>query len=52
MKGYVICGIQQMGIGVRNLEEAWQWYIRQFGMDCRIFEDEVRSKTYASLYRW
>ena len=41
MKGYVISGIQQMGIGVTNVEEAWTWYRKQFGMDCRIFEDEA-----------
>jgi catechol 2,3-dioxygenase-like lactoylglutathione lyase family enzyme len=44
MKDYRICGIQQIGIGVRNLEEAWKWYIDQFGMDCRIFEDEAEAK--------
>ena len=44
MKGYVISGIQQMGIGVINVEEAWKWYINQFGMDCRIFEDEAQAK--------
>jgi catechol 2,3-dioxygenase-like lactoylglutathione lyase family enzyme len=44
MKGYVISGIQQMGIGVLNVEEAWKWYITQFGMDCRIFEDEAEAK--------
>jgi catechol 2,3-dioxygenase-like lactoylglutathione lyase family enzyme len=41
MKGYIISGIQQMGIGVMNIREAWNWYIDQFGMDCRIFEDEA-----------
>ncbi len=44
MKGYVISGIQQMGIGVINIDEAWKWYIDQFGMDCRIFEDEAQAK--------
>ncbi len=44
MKGYNISGIQQIGIGVRNLDEAWKWYINQFGMDCRIFEDESEAK--------
>ncbi|HEX2967891.1 MAG TPA: VOC family protein [Bacteroidales bacterium] len=44
MKGYLICGIQQMGIGVRNLTEAWDWYRRHFGMDCRIFEDDAVAK--------
>ncbi len=33
-----------MGIGVTNVEEAWKWYIDQFGMDCRIFEDEAVAK--------
>lgn len=40
MKGYTLCGIQQMGIGVINLQESWKWYIENFGMDCRIFEDD------------
>ena len=44
MKGYIISGIQQIGIGVTNVEEAWKWYIDQFGMDCRIFEDEAVAK--------
>lgn len=33
-----------MGVGVTNVEEAWKWYIDQFGMDCRIFEDEEPAK--------
>jgi catechol 2,3-dioxygenase-like lactoylglutathione lyase family enzyme len=44
MKDYVISGIQQVGIGVRNVAEAWKWYISRFGMDCRIFEDEAVAK--------
>jgi catechol 2,3-dioxygenase-like lactoylglutathione lyase family enzyme len=44
MKGYVISGIQQMGIGVSDLKEAWKWYRNYFGMDCRIFEDEAEAK--------
>jgi len=44
MKGYIISGIQQIGIGVTNVGEAWKWYIKQFGMDCRIFEDEADAK--------
>ena len=44
MKGYIISGIQQMGIGVTNVEEAWKWYIDQFGMDCRIFDDNAPAK--------
>ncbi len=37
---YIIGGIQQIGIGVRNIEESWKWYIDMFGMDCRIFDDD------------
>jgi catechol 2,3-dioxygenase-like lactoylglutathione lyase family enzyme len=43
MMGYQIGGIQQIGIGVQNLHEAWNWYNRMFGMDCRIFEDETEA---------
>jgi catechol 2,3-dioxygenase-like lactoylglutathione lyase family enzyme/uncharacterized glyoxalase superfamily protein PhnB len=44
MKGYVISGIQQMGIGVINVHEAWKWYIQQFGMDCRVFDEEAEAR--------
>ena len=43
MKGYIISGLQQIGIGVMDLAESWKWYIKQFGMDCRIFEDEAQA---------
>ncbi len=36
-----ITGIQQIGIGVRNLKEAWRWYRTNFGMDIRVFEDDA-----------
>jgi catechol 2,3-dioxygenase-like lactoylglutathione lyase family enzyme len=44
MKEYSIGGIQQVGIGVKDVYEAWKWYIKMFGMDCRIFEDETEAK--------
>jgi catechol 2,3-dioxygenase-like lactoylglutathione lyase family enzyme len=44
MKEYIISGIQQMGIGVTDVKDAWNWYIKHFGMDCRIFEDESEAK--------
>ena len=44
MKKYIISGIQQMGIGVTSLREAWDWYNVNFGMDCRIFEDETEAR--------
>lgn len=37
----IICGIQQIGIGVTNLYDAWKWYIDAFGVDVRIFEDDT-----------
>ncbi len=43
MKEYQIGGIQQIGIGVKDLKEAWNWYISMLGMDCRIFEDEAEA---------
>lgn len=35
----IISGIQQMGIGVPNVQEIWKWYREMFGMDVRIFEE-------------
>lgn len=32
-------GIQQLGVGVENLEEAWKWYRKHFSMDICMFED-------------
>ena len=43
MKEYKIGGIQQIGIGVENLKEAWNWYNKMFGVDCRIFDDETEA---------
>jgi len=44
MKQYYLGGIQQVGVGVKDLRKAWEWYIRMFGMDCRIFEEEAEAK--------
>lgn len=38
-QNYIISGIQQVGIGVENLYEAWKHYIEIFNMDIRILED-------------
>jgi len=40
----IISGIQQIGIGVTNLREAWKWYHEQFGMDVRIFEEKATAE--------
>lgn len=39
MSEVVISGIQQIGIGVKDVHEAWGWYKRYFGIDIRILED-------------
>ena len=36
-----ISGIQQIGIGVTNLYEAWKWYADIFGTNIRILEDNT-----------
>ncbi len=36
-----INGIQQLGVGVENVQEAWKWYREHFGMDIRMFEEEA-----------
>jgi catechol 2,3-dioxygenase-like lactoylglutathione lyase family enzyme len=43
MSNIVISGIQQVGIGVANMPEAWKWYREQFGVDIRIFEEEAEA---------
>lgn len=35
----MISGIQQMGIGIPNVHEAWTWYRKILGMDVPIFEE-------------
>lgn len=37
--GKIISGIQQMGIGVPDVQEIWKWYREMFGIDVRIFEE-------------
>lgn len=39
----IICGIQQMGIGVPDVQEIWKWYRKFFGIDVRIFEDAAEA---------
>ena len=40
-KNYFFAGIQQVGIGVGNFEQAWKWYIDMFQMDIKILEDDT-----------
>jgi catechol 2,3-dioxygenase-like lactoylglutathione lyase family enzyme len=41
VKEVIISGIQQIGIGVPNVKEAWKWYKLNFGMDIRVFEESA-----------
>lgn len=43
MSQYYIAGIQQVGIGVPNVHEAFKWYRRHFGMDIPIFEEAAEA---------
>ena len=38
---YQINGIQQIGIGVKDVHKAWAWYRKAFSMDVPVFEDEA-----------
>ncbi len=37
----IICGIQQVGVGVTDVHKAWKWYRENFGMDIRVFEEKA-----------
>lgn len=39
MEKKTITGIQQVGVGVENVQEAFAWYRRHFGMDIKVFEE-------------
>ena len=39
----IICGIQQMGIGVPDVQEIWKWYRKFFGIDIRVFEEAAEA---------
>lgn len=37
-KSVIISGIQQVGIGVKDAEQAWAWYRKNFSMDIPVFK--------------
>lgn len=39
----VISGIQQIGVGVSNVREAFHWYRRSFGMDIVMFDEAAEA---------
>ncbi len=42
--GKIISGIQQIGIGNPNLEKAWAWYRKNFGMDIPVLKEAAEAK--------
>ena len=40
---FLISGIQQIGVGVDNVKEAFTWYRRNFGMDVPVFEEAAEA---------
>ncbi len=36
-----INGIQQLGVGVENLQEAFKWFRQNFGMDILVFDEKA-----------
>jgi catechol 2,3-dioxygenase-like lactoylglutathione lyase family enzyme len=40
---YRITGIQQVGIGVADLQGAWTWYADHFGFDVPAFNDAAEA---------
>lgn len=43
MSDFIICGIQQMGVGVANMPAAWKWYRQHFGVDIKVFEEAAEA---------
>ena len=41
MKGFLLAGIQQVGVGTENFRKSWDWLIDMFGADVRILEDDT-----------
>ena len=39
----IISGIQQMGIGIPSVYDAWAWYRRTFGMDIPMFDEAAEA---------
>ncbi len=39
-----INGIQQLGVGVTDVHEAWKWYREHFSMDILMFDEEAVAK--------
>ena len=40
----MVTGVQQVGIGVKDVTSAWKWYRKWFGLDVCVFDDEAQAK--------
>ena len=40
----LISGIQQMGIGIPNVQEAFDWYRKTLKVDIKMFEEAAEAK--------
>ena len=41
---YIISGIQQVGIGVPDVQKGFDWYRKYFGMDIPVFDEAAEAK--------
>jgi len=39
----IISGIQQVGVGIPNVHEAFDWYRKHFGVDIPVFEEAAEA---------
>jgi len=39
----IISGIQQIGVGIPNVYEAWSWYRKYFGMNIPVFDEAAEA---------
>ncbi len=49
MEGKLVYGIQQVGIGVQDADEAFEWYATRLGADVSVFDDSNEA-TYMAPY--
>ena len=49
MKSKLIYGIQQIGLGVDNVDQAFRWYATRLGFDVPVFDDNSEA-THMSPY--
>ena len=41
MEAYTISSIQQIGVGTVDFNRSWDWFIKMFGFDVKILEDDT-----------